>query len=50
MQLKVRHPEVLDGAAPYPRFYRLYPLTKHGTTFTGIQQLKTWAVVEEGVE
>jgi hypothetical protein len=45
----VRLQEVFDVAAAMdPRSNRLFPDPKHGPTVTDIEQLKAWAVVEEG--
>ena len=46
----VWQPEVFDGAVLYSRVDRLFPVPERGPTFSDIQQLKAWAMVEEGVE
>jgi hypothetical protein len=45
----VRQPEVLDiGAVPDPRADSLSPDPNRGPRLTGIKQLKSWAVIQEG--
>jgi hypothetical protein len=43
-----RQQEFIYGGAFDPRSNRLLPNPKHGPTVAGIEQLKAWAVVEDG--